>query len=147
MISRLAQQLGKHTDNTELVAALDAFADRALHEYNNARKWYKPLKKAMAAFSELHTAGYSGVPVDQLHDVMRMELYKASNLRNRTIFRRYIVSQVALAMRDHGMKPTASKKGLLEVLSRKILKACGEPDGGVHNHARLVVKAIKDSTR
>jgi hypothetical protein len=147
MISLLEQKLGKLTDNKALIDALVAIADRAPHEFNKGLEWRKPLRQAMAAFKELYETGYVGVPVDQLHDIMRKELFMSENITTEGGFRRYIVAQVALAMWDQKIVPKASKKGLLEKLSATMLKACGEPAGGVHKHAMVVVKAIKDSVK
>jgi hypothetical protein len=144
MSKQLTQRLQAHTDNADLVAALVAFAERAPQEYKKAKAWYKPLKKAMAAFSELLEAGYTGVPVDQLHDVMRMELIKCE-MRTKAGFRRYIVAEVAFAMLDQSITPATGETSLFEKLSIEILEACGEPAGGVHRLAMRIVQAIKES--
>jgi hypothetical protein len=99
----------------------------------------------MAGFKELHEAGYTGVSVDQVHDVMRMELIKLGRVRTEADFRRYIVVQVAFAMIDQAITPTTGVTSLFEKLSIDTLEACGEPAGGVHRHAMRTVQAIKES--
>lgn len=116
MISRLEQNLRKHTDNDALVSALVAFPDRALDDWNNARAVRKALKKASAAFKELADVGYTGLPVNVFREEIEKHIIIAENLPKAKKFRRYIVFEVAWQMREAGVTPSSTNGGLLEKL-------------------------------